>query len=87
MGKAPTEFGGAGEAFVTAVAAHPLHDVFAAGFDNGALLIGQPGAGGVRLVMKPNGNAVTCLVWNPDGEKLLAGTENGDIHVADFRPA
>ena len=87
MGKAPTEFGGAGEAFVTAVAAHPLHDVFAAAFDNGALLIGQPGAGGVRLVMKPNGNAVTCLVWSPDGEKLLAGTENGDIHVADFRPA
>lgn len=87
IGKAPVEFGGAGDAFVTAVAAHPLHDVFAAGFDNGALMIGQPGAGGVRLVMKPNANAITCLAWNPDGDKLLAGTEKGDVHVADFRPA
>ena len=85
MGKAPTEFGGAGEALVTAVAAHPLHDVVAAGFDNGTLLLGQPGTDGARLVMKPNGNMITSLVWNPDGDKLLAGTESGDVHVADFR--
>jgi WD40 repeat protein len=87
MGKAPAEFGGAGEALVTAVAAHPLHDVMAAGFENGALMLGQPGLQGARLVMKPNGNMITALVWNPDGDKLLAGTEGGDVHVADFRPA
>ena len=87
MGKAPTEFGGTAGAPVTAVAAHPFHDVMAAGFEDGTLQMGQPGAGGgAKLIMKPTGNGVTALVWNPDGDKLLAGTENGDVHVADFRP-
>ena len=85
MGKAPVEFGGAGDAVVTAVAANPLHDVFAAGYENGTLLLGQPGPGGTAVVMKPTGNAITSIVWNPDGDKLLAGTENGDVHVADLR--
>jgi len=85
-GKAPVEFGGAGDAPVTAVAAHPIHDVVAAGYENGAIILGQPGAGGARLVMRENGNGVTSLVWNADGEKLLAGTEKGDVHVVDFRP-
>ncbi len=86
MGKPPVEFGGAGGAPVTAVAAHPLHDVVAAGYENGTLILGQPGAG-ARLVMRESGNAITTLVWDRDGEKLLAGTESGDAHVADFRPA
>lgn len=85
MGKAPVEFGGAGGPPVTAVAANPVHDVVAAGFENGALMIGQPGSHGVNLLMKDNGNSVTSLAWNPDGDRLLAGTENGDVHIADFR--
>ena len=86
MGKAPVEFGGAGGAPVTAVAANPVHDLFAAGFENGTLILGQPGPGGTALVMKANGNAMTSLVWSVDGDKLLAGTESGDVHIADFRP-
>lgn len=86
MGKAPTEFGGAGDSIVSAVAAHPLHDIVAAGFENGSVMLGQPGQPGAKLVMKANGNAITTLVWNPDGDKLLVGTEGGDVHVADFRP-
>jgi len=86
MGKAPAEFGGAGEALVSALAAHPIHDVMAAGFDNGALMLGQPGLNGAKLLMKPTGNAVTTMIWNADGDKLLVGTESGDTHVADFRP-
>ena len=85
MGKAPVEFGGAGGALVTAVAANPVHDLFAAGFENGTLVLGQPGPGGTALIMKANGNAVTSLVWSADGDKVLAGTESGDVHVADFR--
>ena len=86
MGKAPQEFGGAGGPPVTAVVANPLHDVIAAGFEDGTIVLGQPGPGGSALVMKANGNPITSLCWNPDGDKLLAGTENGDVHVADFRP-
>ncbi len=85
MGKAPVEFGGAGGAPVTAVAANPVHDMFAAGFENGTLILGQAGPGGTALIMKANGNAVTSLVWSPDGDRVLAGTENGDVHIADFR--
>lgn len=87
MGKAPVEFGGAGDAPVTRVAAHPLHDVIAAGYENGTLILGQPGAGGARLVMRETGDPITALIWDPDGEKLLAGTEKGEVYVADFRPA
>jgi len=85
MGKAPVEFGGAGGAPVTAVASNPVHDVVAAGFENGTLLVGQAGTQGVNLLMKENGNSVTSLAWNPEGDRLLAGTENGDVHIADFR--
>jgi WD40 repeat protein len=85
MGKAPMEFGGAGGAPATMVAANPKMDVIAAGFDNGAIIVGQPGNLGAMLVTAPTGSSVTAMAWNPDGDKLLAGTESGDIHLADFR--
>jgi WD40 repeat protein len=85
MGKAPSEFGGAGGAPVTAVAANPAHDIVAAGYENGTLLMGQPGTSGGALIMKPTGNPVTSLCWNADGDRLMTGTESGDVHVTDFR--
>ena len=88
MGKAPSEFGFADGAPVTAVAANPKHDVVAAGFGNGTVLIGQPGPATPALIVMGNGGgdaAVTALAWNPDGDRLLAGTEAGDLHIADFR--
>ena len=30
-------------------------------------------------------SAVSVLAWTPDGDRLLAGTEAGDVHVVDFR--
>ena len=87
MGKAPLEFGGAGGPPVTAVSANPLHDIVAAGFENGALVLGQPGPGGTALVRKGDGDPITSLCWNPDGDRLLAGTEGGNVHIADFRLA
>jgi WD40 repeat protein len=87
MGKAPAEFGGAGGAPVTAVAANPLHDVIAAGFENGTIVLGQPGPGGTALVQKATGNCITAIAWNPDGDRLIAGTEGGDLHLVDFRLA
>ena len=87
MGKAPVEFGGAGGAPVTAVAANPLHDVIAAGFENGTLILGQPGPGGTALIQKATGSCITSICWNPDGDRLIAGTEGGDVHLVDFRLA
>jgi WD40 repeat protein len=87
MGKAPFEFGGAGGAPVTAVSANPLHDVIAAGFENGTIVLGQPGPGGTALVQKATGDCITSICWNPDGDRLIAGTEGGNIHLVDFRLA
>ncbi len=87
MGKAPSEFGGAGGPPVTAVAANPLHDVIAAGFENGTLILGQPGPGGTALIQKATGDCITSIAWNPDGDRLIAGTEGGNIHLVDFRLA
>src|SRR5438105_120780 len=77
--------GGAGGAPVTMVASNPKMDVVAAGFENGAIIVGQPGAPGAMPVLAPTGAAVTAMAWNPDGDRLLAGTEAGDVHIADFR--
>ncbi len=86
MGRAPLEFGYAGGAPVTAVASNPKHDVLAAGFEDGTVLIGQPGpATPALIVMGDNKAAVTAIAWNPDGDRLLAGCEDGTLHVADFR--
>jgi WD40 repeat protein len=85
MGKPPLEFGGAGGPPVTAVAANPVHDIIAAGFENGAFMLGQPSPPGTALVRKADKNPITTLCWSPDGERLLAGTESGEVYVADFR--
>ena len=85
MGKAPLEFGGAGGAPGTAIASNPEMDVFAAGFEDGSVIVGQPGPRAAMLVVMGAGSPVTALCWNPDGDRLLAGTEGGDVYVADFR--
>ena len=90
MGKSPQEFGGAlNGPPVTCVLASPKLDVIAAGFEDGRVVVGQPGSPRVIPVAPSrkdrDGAAITALAWTPDGERLLAGSEDGDAHVADFR--
>ena len=90
MGKPPLEFGGgvagasAGTA-VTAVAANPKRDVIAAGFANGAVILGQPGAARSVTIAGAGGAALTALAWNGAGDRLLFGDEGGGVSLADFR--
>jgi len=85
MGKTPAQFGHSGGTPVTALAANPKLDIIAAGFENGAVVLGQPGEERT-VTMVPGGTGpVTALCWNPEGEILLAGTETGEVHIADFR--
>lgn len=90
MGKEPLEFGGQmnGPA-VTAVLSHPKLDAIAAGFENGKVIVGQPNSPKVMPIVDPpkdkEPSPVSVLAWTPDGDRLLAGTEAGDIHVVDFR--
>lgn len=90
MGRAPLEFGYAGGAPVTAVASNPKHDVLAAGFEDGTVIIGQPGPATPALIVMGSGvlgegKGITAMAWNPDGDRLLAGAEDGTLHLADFR--
>jgi WD40 repeat protein len=90
MGKAPLEFGGImnGPA-VTAVAAHPRLDAVAAGFESGKVIVGQPGNPRVIPIAEPPkdraASPITVLAWTPEGDRLCAGSEAGDLHVVDFR--
>lgn len=85
MGKAPVEFGMAPGAFVSAVAANPKLDLVAAGFEDGSVIVGQPGSVNTIGIIQANGSPVTTLAWNPDGDRLLCGNEGGAVHLADFR--
>jgi WD40 repeat protein len=90
MGKSPLEFGGVlNGPPVTAALASPKLDVIAAGFADGRVIVGQPGSPRVMPVApgrrNTEGAAITALAWTPDGERLLSGSEDGEVHVADFR--
>ena len=32
-----------------------------------------------------SGSPISCMAWNPDGDRLLIGNEAGAVHFADFR--
>ncbi|MCC6912801.1 MAG: WD40 repeat domain-containing protein [Rhodospirillaceae bacterium] len=86
MGKPPAEFGSATEgALVSTVAANPKLDIVAAGFEDGSVLVGQPGSVNTIGILDPTGSPVTAMAWNPDGDRLLIGNEAGAVHFADFR--
>ena len=90
MGKAPAEFGGGlNGPPVTCVLASPKLDAVAAGFEDGRVIVGQPGLPRIVTVAKPHpekeGAAITALAWTPGSDRLLAGSEAGTVHVVDFR--
>jgi WD40 repeat protein len=84
MGKAPTELAGGDEVFCTAVACHPQHEVVAAGFGDGLVLIAEIGSGKVVPVAPPTGGAVSALSWSANGALLAFGTEAGRAGLVDL---
>lgn len=84
MGKAPTELAGGDEVFCTAVACHPQHEVVAAGFGDGLVLIAEIATGKVVPVAPPGGSPVSALSWSPNGALLGFGTEAGRAGLVDL---
>lgn len=84
MGKAPTELAGGDEVFCTAVACHPQHEVVAAGFGDGLVLIAEIASGKVVPVAPPAGSPVSALSWSPNGALLGFGTEGGRAGLVDL---
>ena len=88
VGKAPLDLGWGFEGVVTVVAAHPRHDVVAAGYEDGATILVQIDRADSALVKRPGEGAVTALAWSADGQHLALGTESGflgRISLSDWR--
>jgi WD40 repeat protein len=84
-GKPPLQFGEEGAGLLTVVAAHPAAEFVAGGYDSGELQLGDiKGRRSVVLKMS-DGSPVSCLAWSPDGFRLAAGNDKGDMLVVDLR--
>jgi WD40 repeat protein len=84
MGKAPTEIAGGDDVLCSAVACHPQHEVVAAGFGDGLVLIAEIASGKIVPVAPPSGSAVSALSWSPNGALLAFGTEGGRAGLIDL---
>lgn len=84
MGKAPTELAGGDNVFCTAVACHPQHEVVAAGFADGLVLMAEIASGQVVPVAAPGHGQISALGWNPAGTHLAFGTETGFAALVDL---
>ena len=88
VGKAAIDLGWGFDGVVTVVAAHPRHDVVAAGYEDGATILVQIDSPDSALVKPPGEGAVTALAWSADGQHLALGTESGflgRISLSDWR--
>jgi len=78
--KAPLMLGGAEARCVTQVAAHPKDPLVAAGYDDGMIIL-APFDGRMEVMIHPpvapEGAAIKGLVWNKEGDSLLAAFEDG----------
>ncbi len=83
MGKAPVELGGAA-GIIKRVACHPEHEIVAAGFDTGLLLIVDTIKEKILPVCGPGRGPITALAWNHTGSHLAFGTAPGFAAVVNF---
>jgi Ni2+-binding GTPase involved in maturation of urease and hydrogenase len=84
MGKPPMELAGGDGVLCTQVACHPQHEVVAAGFDDGLVLMAEISSGKIVPVAAPGRGAVSALAWNPAGTQLAFGTETGFAGLVDL---
>lgn len=84
MGKAPTELAGGDGVLCSAVACHPQHEVVAAGFADGLVLLAEIGSGKVVPVAAPGHGGISALGWNATGTHLAFGTEQGFAGLVDL---
>jgi len=84
-GKPPLQFGDEGAGLLTVVAAHPAAEFVAGGYDSGELQLGDIKTRRSVVLKMADGSAISCLAWSPDGLRLAAGNERGDMLLIDLR--
>jgi WD40 repeat protein len=84
MGKAPLELAGGDGNIVRRLACHPLHEVVAAGFGDGLVVMADIAREKILPVAAPGRGAVSAMAWNSSGSHLAFGTEEGFAAIVDF---
>jgi WD40 repeat protein len=84
-GKPPLQFGEEGAGLIAVVAAHPTSEYVAGGYDSGELQLGDIKSRRSVVLKMTDGSPITGLAWSPDGQKLAAGNDKGDMLVIDLR--
>jgi len=84
MGKAPTELAGGDAVMCSQVACHPVHEIVAAGFEDGLVVMAEIATGKIVPIAPPGRGAVSALAWNASGSQLAFGTESGFAGVLDL---
>jgi WD40 repeat protein len=70
---------------LSVVAASPVAKFVAGGYDSGEIQVGDVKKQLSRVVRLSDGSPITCLAWSPDGTRLAAGNERGDLLTIDLR--
>ncbi|MBR1199705.1 WD40 repeat domain-containing protein [Bradyrhizobium sp. AUGA SZCCT0158] len=83
MGKEPAMLAPL-QARVSAVACHPKHDILAAGYSDGCVLMVRIEDGAEILVRRRGNAAVSALAWSPKGSLLAFSTEDGDAGMVEL---
>ena len=84
MGKAPMEMAGGDNVLCTRVSAHPQHEMIAAGFADGLVVLADIQSERILAVAPPGRGPVSALAWNADGSRLAFGTETGFAALVDL---
>ncbi len=84
MGKAPSEMAGGDNVLCTRIAPHPQHEVVAAGFADGLVVLADIASERILPVAAPGRGSVSALAWSSDGARLALGTESGFAALVDL---
>lgn len=84
MGKAPLQLG-PNEKLVTAVAAHPVEDVVAVGYESGLILACRFADQAEVVLRHPGAAPISAMAWDAKGFRLAYGCDDGAAGVVDIR--
>ena len=84
MGRAPTELAAVPGVICRFVAFHPQHEMVAAGFADGSVLMSDVATRRVLPICTAQGAPVSALAFSPDGTKLVFGNEAGRMAIIDL---
>ena len=84
MGRAPLELAGGAGVLCSYVACHPAHDMVAAGFADGMVILADIGTNRILPAVRAAGSAISALAWSPAGTHLAFGTEDGQAGLIDL---